>query len=92
MAVLTKQRILKWFENYDKWVHQAERAERLGVAWSQEDKLLGVTYSSITELDLKAEEMRAILKNPTLLAENEKLAKEEAKMWKAKIEAMRGAK
>lgn len=93
MAILTKQRILKWFkEDHDKWVNQAKRAERLGKAWTQEDKLLGVTYSSITELDLKAEEMSAILKNPTLLAENEKLAKEEAKMWKAKIEAMRGEK
>lgn len=84
--------IKKWFEQYDKWVNQAKRAERLGLAWKQEDKLLGVTYSSITELDLKAEEMSAILKNPTLLAENEKLAKEEAKMWKEKIETMRGAK
>jgi hypothetical protein len=92
MVVLTKQRILKWFENHDKWVNQAKRAERLGKVWTQEDKLLGVVYHSITELDLKAEEMSAILKNPTLLAENEKLAKEEAKAWKAKIETMRGAK
>ena len=51
--------INKWFENYDKWVHQAERAERLGIAWSQEDKLLKVTYHSLEELDLKAEEMKA---------------------------------
>lgn len=93
MAVLTKQRILKWFfEEHDKWVNQANRAKRLGLAWEQEDKLLGVTYHSLNELDLKAEEMKAILKNPTLLAENEVLAREEAKAWKAKIEAMRGAK
>lgn len=96
MAVLTKQRILKWFEQYDKWIHQAERAERLGVDWEQEDKLLGITYHTVAELDEKAEEMRAILKNPTLLAENEVLAREEAKAWKAeyekRIEAMRGAK
>ena len=93
MAVLTKQRILKWFfEEHDKWVNQAKRAERLGLAWEQEDKLLGVVYHSINDLDLKAEEMKAILNNPTLLAENEELAKKEAKAWKAKIEAMRGAK
>lgn len=92
MAILTKYRILKWFENYDKWIHQAERAERLDVAWEQEDKLLGVVYHSIIELDGKAEEMRVMLNNPTLLAENEELAKKEAKAWKAKIEAMRGAK
>ena len=47
-----------WFEQYDKWVHQAERAERLGIAWEQEDKILKVTYHSLSELDLKAEEMR----------------------------------
>ena len=52
------QTIEKWFENYDKWVHQAERAQRLGFVWEQEDRLLGVTYHSIEELDLKAEEMR----------------------------------
>lgn len=52
----------KWFENYDKWVHQAERAERLGIAWTQKDKLLGVTYYSIQELDLKAEELRLLYK------------------------------
>ena len=50
--------INKWFEQYDKWVHQAERAERLGLAWEQEDKILKVTYHSLNELDLKAEEMR----------------------------------
>lgn len=49
----------KWFNNYDKWVHQAERAERLGLAWEQEDRLLKVTYHSLAELDLKAEEMKA---------------------------------
>lgn len=50
--------IKKWFEQYDKWVNQAERAERLGFAWEQEDKILKVTYHSLNELDLKAEEMR----------------------------------
>ena len=50
--------IKKWFEQYDKWVNQAERAERLGLAWEQEDKILKVTYHSLNELDLKAEEMR----------------------------------
>lgn len=54
--------INKWFENYDKWVHQAERAERLGITWSQEDKLLKVTYYSLAELDLKTEEMKAVYK------------------------------
>lgn len=85
MAVLTKQRILKWFENCYKWVLEAERAERLGIAWEQEDKLLGVTYHTVDDLDVCAEEMKAILNNPMLLAENEKLAIEEAKEWKAKI-------
>ena len=51
--------IEKWFENCYKWVLEAERAKRLGKAWSQEDKLLGVTYHSLEELDLKAEEMKA---------------------------------
>lgn len=90
MAILTKQRLLEWFENHDKWINQVKRAERLGLAWKQEDKLLGVVYHSINELDVKAEEMKAILNNPTLLAENEVLAREEAKAWKEKIEAMRG--
>ena len=75
MAVLTKQRILKWFEQCHEWTHEAERAERLGLAWEQEDKLLGVTYHNFDELVICAEDMRAILKNPTLLAENEKLAR-----------------
>ena len=92
MAVLTKQRILKWFKEYDKWVNQARRKEALGKAWIQKDKMLGITYHSREELDIRAEEMESILNNPTLLAENEKLAKEEAKMWKEKIETMRGAK
>lgn len=50
--------INKWFENYDKWVHQAERAERLGIAWEQEDEMLKVTYHSRDDLDVCAEEMR----------------------------------
>lgn len=54
--------IKKWFEQYDKWVNQAERAERLGLAWEQEDKILKVTYHSLNELDLKAEEMRTLYK------------------------------
>lgn len=55
---LINKKYSKWFEQYDKWVHQAERAERLGLAWEQEDKILKVTYHSLNELDLKAEEMR----------------------------------
>ena len=55
---LINKKYSKWFEQYDKWVHQAERAERLGLLWSQEDKILKVTYHSLNELDLKAEEMR----------------------------------
>lgn len=54
--------INKWFENCYKWVLEAERAERLGKAWEQEDKLLKTTYHSLTELDLKAEEMKAVYK------------------------------
>ena len=54
--------IKKWFEQYDKWVNQAERAERLDLAWEQEDKILKVTYHSLNELDLKAEEMRTLYK------------------------------
>lgn len=52
----------KWFENYDKWVHQAERAERLGLFWSQEDKILKKTYYSLTDLDLEAENMKTLYK------------------------------
>jgi hypothetical protein len=52
----------KWFEKYDKWVHQAERAERLGRYWEQKDDILGITYYSLVDLDLKAEEMKAKLK------------------------------
>lgn len=55
---LINKKYSEWFEQYDKWVHQAERAERLGLAWEQEDKILKVTYHSLNELDLKAEEMR----------------------------------
>ena len=55
---LINKKYSKWFEQYDKWVHQAERSERLGLLWSQEDKILKVTYHSLNELDLKAEEMR----------------------------------
>lgn len=55
-------RLKIWFTYYDKWVHQAERAERLGNAWEQEDKLLGVTYHSLDELDICAEEMRKMYK------------------------------
>jgi hypothetical protein len=53
------ERIKQWFEKYDKWVHQAERAERLGVYWEQKDDILGITYYSLVDLDLKAEEMKA---------------------------------
>lgn len=52
--------IKEWFNNYDKWINQALRAERMGIAWTQEDKILGITYKSVQELDLKAEEMRLL--------------------------------
>ena len=52
----------KWFENYDKWVNQVQRANRLGLVWSQEDKILGTTYYTLEQLDLKAEEMKVLLK------------------------------
>lgn len=48
----------KWFEQCHEWIHEAERAERLGLAWEQEDKLLGVTYHTVDDLDVCAEEMR----------------------------------
>ena len=52
------QTIKKWFENCYKWVLEAERAERLGLEWEQEDKLLNVTYHNLDDLDVCAEEMR----------------------------------
>lgn len=61
--------INKWFQQYDKWVHQAERSQRLGTIWSQEDKILKKTYYSLEELDLQAEEMKTLLKTAK---ENEK--------------------
>lgn len=54
--------IKRWFEQYDKWVHQSERAERLGLLWSQEDKILKKTYYSLTDLDLEAENMKTLYK------------------------------
>ena len=54
--------IKRWFENYDKWIHQAERAKRLGLLWSQEDKILKKTYYSLTDLDLEAENMKMLYK------------------------------
>ena len=54
--------IKKWFEQYDKWVNQARRKEGLGKVWEQEDKILGITYHSREELDLKAEEMSNLYK------------------------------
>ena len=59
---MPKEQIEKWFENYDKWVHQSERASRLGLAWEQYDNINKCTYTSLAELDLKAEEMRLLLK------------------------------
>ena len=59
---MTLSQFKNWFAQYDIWVHQAERAERLGIAWEQEDKILKVTYHSLNELDLKAEEMRTLYK------------------------------
>jgi hypothetical protein len=55
---MTLSQFKNWFDQYDIWVHEVERAERLGIAWEQEDKILKVTYHSLNELDLKAEEMR----------------------------------
>jgi hypothetical protein len=52
----------RWFIEYDKWVNQARRKEGLGLAWKQEDKILGITYHSREELDLKAEEMSNLYK------------------------------
>lgn len=59
---LINKKYFKWFEQYDKWVHQAERAERLGLLWSQEDKILKKTYYSLTDLDLEAENMKTLYK------------------------------
>lgn len=70
--------INKWFEQYDKWANQARRKEFLEKDWVQEDKILGITYHSRLELELKAEEM-------SILHKQEK-AKYEAEMKK------RGAK
>ena len=52
----------KWFVEYSKWVDQARRKESLGLEWVQIDKILGVTYHSRLELDLKAEEMSELCK------------------------------
>lgn len=57
--------INRWFKNYDKWVHQAERAERLGLAWEQEDKILNKTHYTLTDLDLEAENMKKLYKEQT---------------------------
>lgn len=54
--------IEKWFEKNYEWVHDAERAARLGIAWEQEDKILNVTYHNLDELDVCAEEMRRMHK------------------------------
>lgn len=54
--------IKKWFEQYDKWVNQAERKQELGLEWVQYDKILGVTYHNKHELLLKAEEMSNLYK------------------------------
>lgn len=71
--------IEKWFERYDKWVHQAERAKRLGIAWQQEDKVLGVIYHSVEELDLKAEEMRMLHKNERERCRQQNIEKQRAR-------------
>ena len=55
-------RLKIWFIEYDKWVNQARRKEALGKAWAQKDEILGITYHSREELDLKAEEMSDLLK------------------------------
>jgi hypothetical protein len=66
----------KWFENYDKWVHQAERKKELGLEWTQYDKILGVTYHNKHELLLKAEEMSNLHK------EEEKKLKQKMIEWR----------
>ena len=69
----------KWFENYDKWVNQARRKEFLGKAWVQEDEILGITYHSRLELELKAEEMSDLHKE-----EEEKLKQKMIEWRKSK--------
>lgn len=76
---LINKKYSKWFEQYDKWVHQAERAERLGLLWSQEDKILGKTYYSLTDLDLEAENMK------TLYREELEKYKQELANMRAKV-------
>jgi hypothetical protein len=62
MNNITLYKIGKWFKHYDKWVNQARRKEFLGKDWVQEDKILGITYHSRLELELKAEEMSNLYK------------------------------
>ena len=72
------QQYKNWFEQYDEWIHQAERKERLGKSWVQVDKILGITYHSRMELDLKAEEMEDLYKE-----EKEKQRQRQAEYIKA---------
>ena len=72
------QQFTNWFTHYDKWVHQAERAERLGMAWEQKDEMTGCTYHSLAELDQKAEEIKALYKE-----EKEKQRQRQAEYIKA---------
>ena len=48
---MTLSQFKNWFAQYDIWVHQAERAERLGIAWEQEDKILKVLSSGENHKD-----------------------------------------
>jgi hypothetical protein len=78
-VIMNLHLIDKWFENYDKWVNQAQRANRLGIYWEQEDKILNTTYYSLTDLDLKAEEMKVKYKE-----EEEKLKQKMIEWRKSK--------
>ena len=55
---LKKRDLEYWFTLYDKWVNQALRAERLGVVWTQQDKIFGNLYTSVNALDSQAEIVR----------------------------------
>lgn len=73
---MSLQTIDEWFKEYDKWVNQARRKEFLKKDWVQKDKILGITYHSRLELELKAEEM-------------EKLHKEQLAKYKQSLENRR---
>ena len=65
----------RWFDLYDYWIIQAQRAERLGLNWEQSDHIMGGTYKSVYDLDLQAEAVRLEI----VALEKEEKAKGEAK-------------